>query len=343
MLHTDFFSMPQSSFVAPPRSIVVVDFGGKEWTIFDGQSVQCLSTNDFLRLDQWCKKGTMLIAENAHLGCPRTNKSLAQVYTASELQDFYRHASSLGIEVRLFAQSQTPKARAFAGFGEKNDANDAQAIYAYLLHSPSVLQSLKHPPRSFEPERWREAGWIFKDDTNIILNVARRFNYKTEGDEITSFVINNLERLATMVPDDAKEIFGFLHRKKDGSFYAVDSQQGPKLSKLYTLAALLLNEEGNLRLRPDTGRPPGIGWLMRTQIASTPFHHRGGIARSNVMHHGCKNYGVSKMNTRKAGPGGKMLSHYDFSPVQTEEFRQHRKTYLQAQRTMLSAMKSLLV
>jgi hypothetical protein len=206
-----------------------------------------------------------------------------------------------------------------------------------------VLQSLKFPPRSFEPERWREAGWIFKEDTNMILNVARRFNYKTEGDEITSFVIDNLDRLASIVPDDAKEIFGLLHRKKDGSFYALSSSQGPKLSQLYTLAALLLNEKGDLRLRPDTGRAPGIGWLMRTQIATSPFHHRGGIARSNIMWHGCKNYVVGKMGTRKAGPSGKLLSHYNFSPAQTDQFRSHRKTYLQAQRTMLSAMKSLLV
>ncbi len=343
MLNTDPAFMTQIPFMAPSRPIVVVDFGGKEWTSFDGQSVQRLSTDDFLRLDQWCKKGAMLIAERAHLGCPRTNKSLAQVYTAPELQDFYRYASSLDIEVRLFPQSQSPKARAFAGIKIKDDVNDTQAIYAYVLSSPSVLNSLQHPPRSFEPERWREAGWIFKDDTNVILNVARRFNYKTEGDKITSFVIDNLERLAAIVPDDAKEIFGLLHRKKDGSFYALDSQQGPSLSKLYTLAALLLNEEGNLRLRSDTGRSPGIGWLMRTQIATTPFHHLGGIARSNIMWHGCKNYVVSKMGTRKAGPGGKLLSHYDFSPAQTEQFRQLRKTYIQAQRTMLSAMKSLLV
>jgi hypothetical protein len=343
MLNTDPAFMTQIPFMAPSRPIVVVDFGGKEWTSFDGQSVQRLSTDDFLRLDQWCKKGAMLIAERAHLGCPRTNKSLAQVYTAPELQDFYRYASSLDIEVRLFPQSQSPKARAFAGIKIKDDVNDTQAIYAYVLSSPSVLNSLQHPPRSFEPERWREAGWIFKDDTNVILNVARRFNYKTEGDKITSFVIDNLERLAAIVPDDAKEIFGLLHRKKDGSFYALDSQQGPSLSKLYTLAALLLNEEGNLRLRSDTGRSPGIGWLMRTQIATTPFHYLGGIARSNIMWHGCKNYVVSKMGTRKAGPGGKLLSHYDFSPAQTEQFRQLRKTYMQAQRTMLSAMKSLLV
>jgi hypothetical protein len=324
--------------------MITADFGGPNaWTVFNGQETFTFSCEQFHNLASWCPSDEMLIAEDAHLGRPRTKKSLAQVYTAEELQAFYRQAYSLGIDLRLFSHGQTPKARALAGFDEKNDTVDAQAIYVYLLQNPSVLQSLKLPPRSFEPERWREAGWAFKDDTNMILNVARRFKYKTEGDQITSFIVDNLDRLASIVPDDAKEIFGLLHRKKDGSFYALDSQQGPKLSKLYTLASLLLNETGDLRLRPDTGRSPGIGWLMRTQIATTPFHHRGGIARSNIMWHGCKNYVVSKMGTRKAGPGGKLRSHYDFSPAQTDEFRQHRKTYMQAQRTMLSAMKSLLV
>ena len=324
--------------------MIVADFGGPQgWTLYDGKKVFNLSREQFFDIESWCPRGEKLIVEDAHLGRARTKKSLAQVYTAEELQAFYRRAASFGVTIRLFPHSQTPKARAFAGFDEKNDAADAQAIYAYLQHSPSVLQSLKFPPRSFEPERWREAGWIFKEDTNMILNVARRFNYKTEGDEITSFVISNLDRLASIVPDDAKEIFGLLHRKKDGSFYALSSSQGPKLSQLYTLAALLLNEKGDLRLRPDTGRAPGIGWLMRTQIATSPFHHRGGIARSNIMWHGCKNYVVGKMGTRKAGPSGKLLSHYNFSPAQTDQFRSHRKTYLQAQRTMLSAMKSLLV
>lgn len=324
--------------------MITADFGGpNEWTVFNGQETFTLSREQFHNLSSWCPANEMLIAEDAHLGRPRTKKSLAQVYTAEELQNLYRQAYSLNIDLRLFSHSQTPKARAQTGFNEKTDEVDAQAIHAYLQQQPSVLQSLKRPPKTFVAERWREAGWIFKDQTNIALNVARRFDYNVDGDQITAFVLTNLDHLASTLPDDAKEIFGLLHRKKDGSFYAINSTKGPQLSKLYTLAALLLNDNGSLRLRPDTNKPPGIGWIMRTQIGTTPFHHRGGIARSNVMWWGLKNYVVNKMNTRKAGPNGKILSHYNFSPAQTNEFRQHRKTYLQAQRTMLSAMKSLLV
>lgn len=323
--------------------MITADFGGPNaWTVFNGQETFALSREQFHNLASWCSPDEKLIVEDAHLGRPRTKKSLAQVYTAEELQDFYRQAYSLGIDLRLFSHSQTPKARAQTGFNEKTDEVDAQAIHAYLQQQPTVLQSLKRPPKTFAVEQWREAGWEFKDETNIMLNVARRFEYNVDGDEITTFILTNLDRLASMISDEAKEIFGLLHRKKDGSFYALGSGKGPQLSKLYTLAALLLRENGSLRLRPDTGRPPGISWLMRTQIATTPFHHRGGIARSNVMHWGFKNYAMSKMGTRKAGPTGKVLSHYDFTRAQTEQFRQLRKIYIQAQRTMLSAMKSLL-
>lgn len=323
--------------------LITADFGGKMWTVYDGVTVRSLSPEEFLRLEQWCLRGTILVAENAHLGCVRTEKSLAQVYTANVLQDFYRRAYSLGIDLRLFAHSQTPKARAQTGFFEKNDEADAKAIYVYLLQEPSVLHSLKRPPRAFTVERWREAGWSYKDTTNGMLNVARRFDYAIEGDQITAFVLNNLERFAAALPDDAKEIFGLRHRKKDGSFYKTGSTNGPQLSKLYTLAAFLLNDDGSLRYRPDTNKPPGISWLMRTQIAPTPYHHRGGIARSNIMWHGFRNYAISKMNTRKASAAGKVLSHYDFSPEQNQEFRQLRKNYMQAQRAMLKTMKSMLV
>jgi len=321
--------------------LITADFGGKMWTSFDGATTRSLSPEEFLRLEQWCPKGTILGAENAHLGCVRTEKSLAQVYDAETLQNFYRRAYSLGIDIRLFPHSQTPKARAQTGFFEKTDENDAQAIYAYLLQEPSILQSLKRPPHTFIAERWREAGWVYKDTTNAMLNVARRFDYAIEGDQITAFVLDNLERFAQALPDDAKEIFGLLHRKKDGSFYKVGSTNGPQLSKLYTLAALLLNDDGSLRYRPDTNKPPGISWLVRTQIAPSPCHHRGGIARSNIMWHGFRNYAISKMNTRKASAAGKVLSHYDFSAEQTKQFRQLRKDYMRAQRIMLSTMKSL--
>jgi len=324
-------------------NLFVFDFGGQSWTGFNGSTITTLSPEDFLRIEQWCPKGTILVAEYAHLGCVRTEKSLAQVYDAETLQDFYRRAYSLGIDIRLFPQSQTPKARAQTGFIEKSDEADAKAIYAYLLQEPSVLRSLKRPSRSFIAEQWRLAGWSYKDTTNAMLNVARRFDYAIEGDQITTFVLDNLERFAQALPDDAKEIFGLLHRKKDGSFYKTGSTNGPQLSKLYTLAALLLNDDGSLRYRPDTNKPPGISWLVRTQIAPSPCHHRGGIARSNVMWHGFRNYAISKMNTRKASVAGKVLSHYDFSPEQNQEFRRLRKDYMQAQRKMLSVMKSLVV
>ena len=31
---------------------------------------------------------------------------------------------------------------------------------------------------------------------------------------------------------------------------------------------------------------PGVNWLVRNIVGTSPFHHRGGIARSNFYHHG---------------------------------------------------------
>lgn len=319
--------------------LITADFGGNEWTVFDGSAVHNYSPEEFLKLN-WCPNNTALVIEAAHIATPRTRKSLAQVFEASQLKLFYKRANSRGIDLRMFPHSQTPKARAQAGFLEKDDAVDAQALHFYIQQEPTVFQSLKRPPQSFSPELWREAGWTFKDEINIALNIARRFQYKTPGDVITEFIFNNLERLEAELSDNAKEIFG-LYRQKNGSFYK-SGPRSPQLSKLYSLAALLLDSSGSPRLRPDTQRPPGIKWLVRTQFASSPFHHRGGILRSNLYWHGFRNYAISKMNTRKAGESGKTLSHYDFSPAQTQQFRQLRKDYFLAHRQALAVMKNIL-
>lgn len=321
------------------------DYGGpsgREWTIYDGSTIHHLSASDFLSIEKWCPPNARLVSEVAHLGIPRTEKSLAQAYTTTELQQFYGRAKKAGVELLLFSHAQTPKARAQAGFVYKSDEADVKAIHAFLRQEPSVLNSLQRPPRSFNVPKWRQAGWDYKDETNTILNIARSNEYQNHGDQCTAFVLDNLDYFAQKLSDDQKEIFGLLRRKKNGSFYAIGSANGPGLSKLYTLAALFMRPDGSLRVRPDTNRPPGLKWIIDTQLAQSPSHHKGGIARSNMTWHGFRNYAISKMGTRKAGPGGKVQSHYDFSPEQTKQFRQLRKDYLRAQRKMLKTMKELL-
>jgi hypothetical protein len=312
---------------------LVADFGTNNWTVLNSasQSTTTMSPEDFHSL-QWLSEGDTLICENAHLGCPRTDLSLAQVYTADELTDLYKRASRKGCSIKLFPGHLTPKARAQYGGGEKSDDVDTRAIHHMVTNSPHVR--LMNPPVSFEPTRSREAGWKFKDETNAILNKARRFKYQDPDDAIVQFLAANLKAIAAGLSPAAQEAFDFgpdKISKRSGDFLKSDG----RINRLYTLTAFFLHPNGTVRQRPDTGAMPGMQWLRRNVLHTSPFHFRGGIARSNIYWHGFKNYALKKMGTRKASSIGKVLSHYDFTNEQDQEFRAHRKVFTGA---MIEAM-----
>ena len=196
---------------------LVADFGTNAWTVLNStsQSTTTMSPEEFHSL-QWLSEGDTLIAEHAHLGCHRTDLSLAQVYTADELTDLYQRASRKGCSIKLFPGSLTPKARAQYGGGEKSDDVDTRAIHHMVTNSPHVR--LMNPPTSFEPTRSREAGWQFKDDTNAILNKARRFKYQDPDDAIVQFLSAELKTIAARLSPAAKEAFqGYLTNDPSGS------------------------------------------------------------------------------------------------------------------------------
>lgn len=326
------------------KELVVADFGGGSWTVLINSQIIKLSPESFLQVKSWCPPGAMLVAEDAHLARQRTKLSLAQVYKEQELLAFYDNCKALDIELRMFPQSQTPWARAQWALSlnaepQKSDDNDVMAIHYIVSNDKAIARCLKKPPTSFEPPTALMASWQLKDDINATLNVARSFAYKAEGDKISQFLQDHLEDIAARMSPQARKIFGLHERKRNGSFKTDNS----RLSKLYTLAAMWMDETGEIRRRPDTNQPPGIDWLMSKQLAQSPFHHKGGIARSNMMWHGFRNYAISCMETRKASANGKVLSHYDFSPEQTAEFRAHRRDYRLAMRETLRIMRDLLV
>lgn len=304
-------------------SIFVADFGTNAWTVLDSSSetTTSMTPDDFFTLN-WLPSGSTLIAEHPHLGCPRTDLSLAQVYTADELTDFYGRASRKRCSIKLFPAHLTPKARAQYGTPEKSDDVDARAIYHMVINSPHM--PLMNPPTSFQASRSRKAGWDFKNETNAILNKARRFKYQDPDDVIVQFLNLNINEIAARLSPRSREVFDFDKiSKKNGLFLKSDG----RINRLYTLTSFFLHPLGTLRKRPDTNAMPGIQWLRNNVLHTSPFHFRGGIARSNVYWHGGKNYIVKQMGTRKASSSGKILSHYDFTKEQDEEFRSHRKVF----------------
>jgi hypothetical protein len=319
-------------------TIFVADFGTNAWTVLNGtsQTTTAMSPEEFYSL-HWLPAGDTLIAENAHLGCERTDLSLAQVYTRDELLDLYSRASRKGCKIKLFPGHLTPKARAQYGGGEKSDEVDTRAIHHMVTNRPQL--KLMNPPKSFEVSRSRQAGWIFKDETNAILNKARRFKYQDPDDAIVQFLTANLNTIASRLSPEAQEAFDFDKiSKRSGEFLKSDG----RINRLYTLTAFFLHPGGALRKRPDTGAMPGIQWLRRNVLHTSPFHFRGGIARSNIYWWGLKNYVLKKMGTRKASAVGKVLSHYDFTAEQDQEFCEHTKVFIGAMIEAMQVIRDLL-
>lgn len=317
-------------------TIFVADFGGNGWTVYDSQNDRTfpLSIEDFFTLD-WLRPGSILIAEKAHLGSPRNDYSLAQVYVEHQLLDLYARAEQKGCRIKLFPHMLTAKARARFGNGCKTDAEDVKAIYGMVTNCPYM--PLMNPPKTFVVSNAREAGWAFKHETNGILNKARRFKYEATDDAVVQFLDANLHRIAARLSPAAREVFSLDKTKRDGSFYASDARR----SRMYTFASLFINPNGYARCRQDTGRIPGVKWLKRYVLHESPFHFRGGIARSNVAWHNFRNYAIKKMDTRKASTNGKTLSHYDFTPEQDAEFRRLRREFNNATTELMQVVRDL--
>ena len=309
------------------RPLYIADFGKLSWHILNVATdiVTQFTPEEFATLS-WLPTGSLLVCESAHLGTPRTDYSLAQVYTEQELLSLYAALTAKGCELRLFPQGVTSKARAIAGIDGKSDEGDLRAIAYYVQNFPQA--SLRKPPTSFTIERRVEAGWSFKKENDGILNVARRYNYALTDDFVTSFVNDNIDELASRLSDNAKQ---FMHlsddyrSKKNNKKW---NQSKPRMSRLYTLSALFLHPKGYARQRPDTRALPGINWLKRYVLHFSPFHLKGGIARSNLKWHGFRNEAMNAMGTRKAGANGKVLSHYNFDAEQQEQFRTCRKEFM---------------
>lgn len=317
------------------------DFGSLAWHVYEHASGQffTLSPEEFKLVNTWLPAGSRLIIEAAHMA-PRTDFSLAQVYTEDELKAFGQAIKNNGSTLQLFPQQLTPKARAEFGITAKTDENDLIAMVRYVeTHSELKLKKLS---KTFVTERRREAAWQFKKENDGILNVARRFSYKKENDAVITFLNDNLEELAARLSPAARSIMMLddsQRNSRTGLFKKTG--EGARNARLYTLAALFLHPEGYARVRPDTGQMPGIGWQWRYVLGMSPFHFKGGIARSNLNWHAFRNYAIGALDTRKAGPGGKVLSHYHFNGEQQKQFRAVRKDFKLAVIETMQALRDM--
>ena len=211
------------------------------------------------------KRGSLLVVESAHLATPRTRKSLAQPFAAEELLDLYASARSAGITIKLFPHYHSgTRARAWAAkrfpdvqSHKKTDAADAMALALYVMNCNAV--SLADPPASFSRDPKRDYGKAVRGYSSIALNAERTTGY--------------MGRHMPHVVELGLEIF---------------RRRGRAIGKVacYSVASLIVTEvDGVAMMFVRGGRPPGVETWSRHVARMSPFHHKAGIARSNLMRH----------------------------------------------------------
>jgi len=287
----------------------VVDCGTNKSTIYTvaTKSVKTITHAEVLNLPEVLPKNSLVVAEYSHLGCERTEFSLSQPYTRDLLLDLYRRFDKNEIKLRLFPQKSTPRACAYSGL-PKSDDNDPESIYLLLKDFPEI--SLMNPPTSFDLHPKRKESYEYKDYTNLYINMARREQPKYTSDECSKFIRNNIEEIVSRLSDTAKDVFGItvINKKKEvkenrftrdtvngrkGEF-KFDSAGGIKMQAIYAVACTIIDPDGNLRTRPSTGAMAGWAYIKRYIFCRSPFHLKGGVARSNLYYHGLKNWVIAK-------------------------------------------------
>jgi hypothetical protein len=222
----------------------------------------------FSELFGWLERlpsGTLVACESAHLGVAQTELSLAQPFTAEQLLDLYKRLRSRGITLKLAPHAHTGKRmrlwvahhfREIISSADKSDAADAIALSIYVDKCNEI--ALANPCRSFANAARREFGRKVRQLSNSILNAERTDEY---GGNFYPLVV-----------ELAREVWrrGY----------------GRDLKFALSIASTLAWEkEGNLQIFTHRGQIPGRWFWMRNVLCMSAWHHRGGIARSNLMWH----------------------------------------------------------
>ena len=350
-------------------TMVTIDCGNNYATIYlpDKDKVEVISRDQLLSLPNLLAPGTTLVGEASHIGTPQGESSLSQPFKEEMLLEWYKRLKDNDIDLKLFPQKSTPRACGYAKL-EKSDINDPKAIYILLQDFPQI--SLMNPPSGFAIAPVVQEGWDFKTITNNILNIQRAYTvwddvkkqgvkikYRNPEDANFLWAKENIVSVAEQLNPVEQSVFGL-----DDMFYKVSNKtKGFKKGDLslnkvneaqfYSVLATLRDEKGNLRKREITGELPGWQFVKRRIFCMTPFHFRGGVARSNLYYHGATKWIADRVKEHGYDIKGKKRGggwHKDGTPVEgftAEEdrlFVQYRIVYFNAVRKLFQVLKRML-
>ena len=324
----------------------ILDCGFRQSTLLDTKTrnVTTISHSEVLQLPSTLPEGSFIVCEDAHLGCPRTEKSLAQVFSAEELLNLYKGFEDSNITLKLFPQKSTPRACNYSNL-EKSDENDPLSILLLLEAFPEI--SLKNPPKTFKMSDLRLESYTWVDKSNHYLNICRRYKYMDMQDANYQFLIKNINVICESLSPESQSAFSFERYKSKAKKGEININK-LKLAQIFSILIQLQDPDGNLRYRENTQELPGWKFVKRYVLKQTPFHFRGGVARSNLYYHGLKNW-VASEAAKELGMTSKQFNKLRRGGYYTENgkvyvppmTREQDNTYLKYRQLYCKAIKEL--
>ena len=346
------------------RELVVLDCGKNSGTFYDGNDEEkCVKITHEVLLEMASNpryKGYAMVAEDAHFGVPRGPTSLAQPFSAEQLSKFYKECINNNVIFRLFPQKSTPRAAAYAKL-KKSDETDPISIYKMLRAFPKT--ALRKPPESFVVSPIREEGYKHKEELNDVLNHARAYKpkgYIDKDDSNTKWLQENIEEIVSHMSPTAKDVFQISYYKK-GGINMNETFKAP--AQLYSILASLRgkvkehkNKKKNyitneLNIRKRTGELPSWKFAKKHIFNFSPWHQKGGVARSNLMYHGAKNYIIRKAKEEgfalkakfeQADGQERGKGRGNFTKREDDSYLSYRKNYADSIKEVFNLFKKML-
>lgn len=345
----------------------IVDCGANSATLYtvETDTVEVLTHADVLNLPERLSSGSHIVGEYSHLGCPRTEFSLSQPYTEELLLDFYKRLQDNNIKLSLFPQKSTPRACSWSGL-KKSDMTDPIAIYNLLRDFPEIC--MMKPPRSLQTSLKRAESYVLKKKINAAINRARREAPSYSTDLVSEIIRKNLDALYNYLSPLERDMFGFTRTTPKGKVcenrftkntdngkkgeWKIDVQSGGvSMQALYAIFVCFIDpywdvdDTHPIRMRTDFGAnemiPVSKSYCKRFLLCQSPFHLKGGVARSNLYHHGIRNWTKRRailhgLNLKGKTRGGyfdddrknpNVKDNTRFSPEEDKFFREARSAY----------------
>ena len=303
--------------------VVGADFGCAQMhyhAVRSGRDVIGVPINQVASVLLSLQRGTLVVAERAHLATPQTDRSLAQPFTAEQLINLYAACHSGGITILLFPQAHTRKARewvaansrpGFVEVGKTSDINDARALAAYVEFCNSV--ALSKPPVCFNRCPARDYGAMVRAEANIILRAVKVRGYEGQ-------VFPDIAAIARRLHDEVGRDNAFITSKVAFSVVAL-------------VAGCVDGESVRFTYKGST---PGRDMWLKKVVMCSSLHHRGGVSRANMFRDRFRPFLAEFASAKgvQAKDGMRYIPFGQYGPVQEltrrEAWREVRRQLRQA-------------